>query len=436
MKLSVDESELSDKKCRKSAKSLDFFRNHEADFSSTSASCEGDERASLNVKDVLRRRLLEKKTSSSAEVTAKEDRLELLEKWHRDLKSAGFSVDLTSLTAKHSPFEDVDPTTIPDYVLMLYPSDVHTFHVQTGPFQPVRLVIHGDGAWSLHCPIFEHTVINSGKLLTLETSRVIELAQEMLHGKHTLCPGVLKDFSFLGYVPENIRVIGGPTSSAHSKTCKIWHIPSKNIPLKSGSDPRLKSVCTECREVARYIEKKVTAKKNVDETTRMKRQMPNSHFPWKFLSPGSKSKRTRNLRQQRSRAIKQALKFYKKTKVELPSNQSKELCQLIQAIENSEAGKRELGKIVEEGNQFEGKGGLKAGDCVSETWRKDREEFFKDQQSNGEIALNYILMLNFIGQHILYFIGQHTENEDLLPIEYFHAWQQFYYFKCKNSLSF
>ena len=35
--------------------------------------------------------------------------------------------------------------------------------------------------------------------------------------------------------------------------------------------------------------------------------------------------------------------------------------------------------------------------------------------------LHYKLMLNF--------------HEDLLPFEYFHAWQQFYYFKCKNSLS-
>ena len=89
----------------------------------------------------------------------------------------------------------------------------------------------------------------------------------MLHENHTLCPGILKDFSCLGYVPENVRVIGGPTSSAHSKSCKIWHIPSRNIPLKSGSDPRLKSVCTECREVASYIKKRVTAKKNVDEAT-------------------------------------------------------------------------------------------------------------------------------------------------------------------------
>ena len=99
MKRSVDESELSDNQCRKSAKSLDFFRNPETDLSSSIASCEGDERASLNVKDGLRSQLLQKKTSSCAEVTAKEDRLELLEMWHRYLKSAGFSVELTSLTA-------------------------------------------------------------------------------------------------------------------------------------------------------------------------------------------------------------------------------------------------------------------------------------------------------------------------------------------------
>ena len=120
-----------------------------------------------------------------------------------------------------------------------------------------------------------------------------------------------------------------------------------------------------------------------------------------FLSPQPphNTKASPQYKEASAEEREQALKFYKKTKVELPSNQSKELCQLIQAIESSEAGKRELGKIVQEGNQFEGKGGLKAGDCVNETWRKDREEFFKDQQSNGEIALNYILMLNFLGQH-------------------------------------
>ena len=42
---------------------------------------------------------------------------------------------------------------------------------------------------------------------------------------------------------------------------------------------------------------------------------------------------------------------------------------------------------MQEGNRFEGKGGLEAGDCLGELWRKDKEEFFKDQQSNGENLL-------------------------------------------------
>ena len=133
---------------------------------------------------------------------------------------------MTSLTAKHSPFEDVDTSKIPDYVLVLYPSDIHSNHAQTGPFQLVQLFIDVDGAWRLHCPRFEHTVINSGKLLSLKNLHVIELAQEMLHENHTLRPRILKDFSPVGYVPENIRVTGGLTSSAHAKSWKIWKIPS------------------------------------------------------------------------------------------------------------------------------------------------------------------------------------------------------------------
>ena len=125
-------------------------------------------------------------------------------------------------------------------------------------------------------------------------------------------------------------------------------------------------------------------KKSVDVATKALHQMPSSHCPWKYLSPNSKTKRSKNVRQQRTRLQKQVLKFYKKSKVELPASQSTELCQLIEAIERSEEGKRELDKIKKEGNKLEGKSGLRAGDCVSEVWTKDREGFFKDQQNNGK----------------------------------------------------
>ena len=134
MKRSMDESDLSDGQRRKSARSLDFGLQR-------SAECEGSDaderdcattRSSINY--VLRRQLLQKKTSNSAEVTAKAARLERLVRWQRDLKSAGVCGGLTSLTSKHPPIEDVDHTTIPDRVLVLYPSDTHTYDVKTGPF--------------------------------------------------------------------------------------------------------------------------------------------------------------------------------------------------------------------------------------------------------------------------------------------------------------
>ena len=220
-----------------------------------SAECKGseaDERdcatTSSSINDVLRRKLLQKKTSHSAEVTAKAAPLERLDRWHRDLKSAGFCGELTSLTSKHSPFEDLNHTTISDRVLVLYPSNIHTYDVKTGPFQPVRLVIYVDGAWSLQCPIFKHTVITSGELPTLETSQVIELGKGLVHANHKLCPGLLEDFTSLGYVPENVRVMGGPVRNAHAKSC-IRHIPGQNIPSKRESaDPPLNCICAECRE--------------------------------------------------------------------------------------------------------------------------------------------------------------------------------------------
>ena len=83
MKSSTDESDLSDGQRRKSAISLDFGLLR-------SAECEGseaDERdcatTSSSINDVLRRKLLPKKTSNSAEVTAKAAGLERLERWHR-----------------------------------------------------------------------------------------------------------------------------------------------------------------------------------------------------------------------------------------------------------------------------------------------------------------------------------------------------------------
>ena len=81
---------------------------------------------------------------------------------------------------------------------------------------------------------------------------------------------------------------------------------------------------------------------------------------------------------------KKLRKLYKQTRIELPQEQSSELCQLIEAIENSNEGKEELSRIIKEGNQYKDGKGRKAGNFVKDIWEKDRESFFKDQRNNGE----------------------------------------------------
>ena len=213
-------------------------------------------------------------------------------------------------------------------------------------------------------------IINSGRVE--ESVNLVELPTDLLSSYKTLCPGIMEDFSNFGYVPKGLRVMDGAITTTHAKSCMIWHVPSsrRNIASRSNSsDPRWGRVCSECLKVTRYVKKRVKAKNSVDAATKSLRQMPSSHCPWKFLSPSSKMKLSRNVRQQRTRLQKQAVRFYKKSKVELPANQSNELCQLIQAIESYEEVKAELGKIVGDGNKFEGKNGVKAGDCIEEVWK-------------------------------------------------------------------
>lgn len=198
----------------------------------------------------------------------------------------------------------------------------------------------------LQCLIYKHLIIQSGRVE--ESGNLVELTRAPLFGDNTLCPGIMEDFSDFGYVPKALRVMDGAITTTHAKSCMIWHVPSsrQNISSRSNSpDPRWRRVCSECLKFTWYVKKRVKAKNSVDAATKSLHQMPSSHCPWKFLSPSSKRKPSRYVHQQRTRLPKQTVRFYKKTKVELPVNQSNELCQLIQAIESSEEGKAELGNL-------------------------------------------------------------------------------------------
>ena len=291
------------------------------------------------------------------------------------------------LTKKHSPLEDAeDPLAIfPERVLVVYPSQLHTFTHQTG-HSSLFVSSCMETEVDLKCLIYKDLIIQSGGVK--ESGNLVELTRDLLSGEKTLCPGIMEDFSDFGYVPKGlIRVMDGTIKTTHAKSCMIWHVPSsrQNISSRSNSsDHRWRRVCSECLKFTWYVKKRVKANKSIDAATKSLRQMPSSHCPWKFLSPSSKRKRSRNVRRQPTRLQKQAVHFYKKSKAELPANQPNELYQLIQVIESSEEGKAELGKIIGDGNKFEGKNAVKAGDCIEEVWKRDQEGFFKDHRNNSK----------------------------------------------------
>ena len=266
MKRSLEDSDLTEGHGgTKSRKSLEFVSEDGGAAGTVDiASCFGGEKVVETAKEIMRRKLLEKQEKQKKKKAETFEELDQLQSWHKELSAAGFSCEILILTSKHCLLEEFNQATqFPDRVLVLYPSDKQTYNHQTGPFHPVRLVVQANGTWTLQCPIYEHMVINEGKLHTRGQTSLLELAKDLLCDNRTLCPGMLEDFNELGYKPENIRIMAGPVRSVHARSCKIWHLPSSRQELVSSStsrsnasDPCWKRVCTECLEVSRYVANK------------------------------------------------------------------------------------------------------------------------------------------------------------------------------------
>ena len=263
MKRFGDELNFSEgERSSKSRKKLNFARADRdgTEANASSSSSIGDVAGPETAKEKLKRKLLQRK----------DDGAEILECWLREILAANLVGEILDLTIEHSPFESSDETATPGRVLVLYPSEKHTYDKQAGPFQPVRLIVNVDRSWSLQCPVYEHMIIKSGKLQETANGAIVDLAKNLLCSNQTLCPGFLEDVEALGYEPKNVRIMAGPVRSMHSKRCKIWHIPPRLTKERlNASDPRWKRVCLECLDATRYVKNQVKKKKNLDETTKL-----------------------------------------------------------------------------------------------------------------------------------------------------------------------
>lgn len=358
---------------------------------------------SSSVKCILRRSLELKQTKQSEEIASKSSVEGTLKQWAEVFANASYHCEVRSLIVSErdvSPaLESAQGRESPSFALIVEQSSNLFFKHTSGPFQAARLVIYADGEWRLDSPIHEHQSITRGKLeFPVESSHLVDIAQRWLSNKHVLCPGSIglsdlqKD---LGYIPKTVKVVNG--DAFHSKKCKAWHIPSSNYK----QDSSFSKMCGECLICYRYVKRAIESKKSLDCAKCDERRNPSSNYPLKYLSPKSKAARSGNSRQQRSRFKKQVRKLYKRTRVELPQEQSSELCKLMEAIESSDEGKMELQNIYKEGNQYKNNKGGKAGNFLKDIWQKDHESFFKDQRNNGELD-QIVLLQNHDGNKQCY----------------------------------
>ena len=94
----------------------------------------------------------------------------------------------------------------------------------------MRLLIFLNGAWKLQSEVLNFRNLEEGKLSQSgeSTAELIALVSSKFASTYVLCPGLvgLKDVEgTLGYLPS--KVLHTSRNTAHSKTCKFWHIPSE-----------------------------------------------------------------------------------------------------------------------------------------------------------------------------------------------------------------
>ena len=354
-----------------------------------------------SVRTVLRRSIELKQQQKNEDLVANEldqqrrrNEEHLLKRWASILGCAGLSTEILTLDDDHAiPFQRSKQ--MPFFALAIRRSTGLCYRPETGPFRAAQLIVYANCEWQLQCAVVEQGVLASGSLSGGACEKELtDLANRYLTCRHTLCPGLPSTLANveveLGYLPKPVKFDNALFQTLKSKNCKVWHIPSAqsrnrrdaNTPGASTDTERM---CGVCLTALRYVERALQQKGKVDGVKKFQRKRPSSNYPLKFLSPTSKRGRLQNQRLQRSRLLKRVNKLYKKTKVELPESQSEELCALIEAIEGSADGQKELRNITKEGNKVTKKG-VRAGDCLREVWNKDKESFFRDQLKNGELS--------------------------------------------------
>ena len=260
-----------------------------------------------------------------------------------------------------------------------------------GPYHPVKLLISPTGDYEVHVNILD--CAERGTVDIKNEAAIKELVFKIsAKSPYKICPGLTKGGKFndlqekLGYVPQNVFSVSWPWNIVRHMRCSLWHIPGNARLSGVQVDQGLLDCCLNCKTLSKDLNRLIASREDRSEGHKWQRQSASSHHAIFFLSPESKKERMRNVKNERKSFKKLAQNYWDKTKIALGDSDSNELCHLVNEIDTSEAGRKELEKIFAEAEGTKEGRGM----TLRELWRKEKLDFITDQQKNGNVLFEIL----------------------------------------------
>ncbi len=135
--------------------------------------------------------------------------------------------------------------------------------------------------------------------------------------------------SIIPYQSKSVKILTEPIERVESPNCQRWHTLARNSSIMERNLDWV--LCQACKKMCSYLDQRVCATSSVTPNKKASRQEPSSKCPLSCLSPASHKKRKCNLMNERMQD-KKCLQKYEYTEVTLDDDQSEEMSQIVDII--------------------------------------------------------------------------------------------------------
>ena len=242
------------------------------------------------------------------------------------------------------------------------------------PFDDVRLVVNASGGYQLF--VYHFDLVRSGTIEINQPEQFRHLVNKVVEN----CPCVGVDCEIVdevGYMSAELKERSLPWRRVFSRICTRL-VKIDDTPVANGVECQRK--CRSCHRVQVRLTERLNHREALSPEDVKKRQSSSSKVPISYLSPNSRSKRLKNVRESRKNLSIMVRKYRRKCSVVLPGSQNAELEMLVARVSSTPKGREEFEKCVTDAESFkQGTGAL-----LREIWHRDRDDFLKDQGKNGK----------------------------------------------------